>query len=263
MQANAYYTPAQRPGLRGSPRHARRLLPPGRGREALARLPARPRAAAEKPELRPGDGRARRARARRHHAGRRHALPPARLAPPGDDLGRGFAAPDRRRQRLRPGATQCARRSTRRRARTSSSGGAYRPTGRRRRSCSSCSRARLAPEAVSARRRRSFVETRRPIRDDAFDQLRALDDLDLETPLERRGTVIADLSAATTRQRLVVRRARLAFPALRRATTSSSCSRSDEPFRAERPARPARRRGPSRARAPARPRRFAAHQARS
>ena len=42
--------------------------------------------------------------------------------------------------------------------------------------------------------RRSFVRTRRPVREDAFDQVRALAELDVETPLERRDTVIFDLA---------------------------------------------------------------------
>jgi hypothetical protein len=54
----------------------------------------------------------------------------------------------------------------------------------------------LRPEAVARRRRRAFVEGRRAIRGDAFDQLRALEDLELDTPLARRGTVIADLDLA-------------------------------------------------------------------
>jgi hypothetical protein len=54
----------------------------------------------------------------------------------------------------------------------------------------------LRPEAVASRRRRTFVEGRRAIRGDAFDQLRALEDLELDTPLARRDTVIADLDSA-------------------------------------------------------------------
>ena len=53
--------------------------------------------------------------------------------------------------------------------------------------------ARLAPESVSSRMRRSFVRSRRPVREDAFDQVRGLEELDVETPLERRETVIFDL----------------------------------------------------------------------
>jgi bifunctional lysine-specific demethylase and histidyl-hydroxylase NO66 len=62
--------------------------------------------------------------------------------------------------------------------------------------------ARLTPEAVARRRRQSFVEGRRPIRGDAFEQLRALDDLDLDTPIERRETVIADFDVHEDEARL-------------------------------------------------------------
>jgi hypothetical protein len=72
---------------------------------------------------------------------------------------------------------------------------------------------RLTPEAVAARRRRSFVETRRPLRDDAFDQLRALDELDVCTTLERRGTVIADISVDGTEATLSFEGRALSFPA--------------------------------------------------
>jgi hypothetical protein len=89
---------------------------------------------------------------------------------------------------------------------------------------------RLTPEAVSGRRRRSFVETRRPVRDDAFDQLRALDDLDLETPLERRDTVIADLSV-DDEARLSFEGRELAFPAFVAADLEFLLG-IDEPFRA-------------------------------
>jgi lysine-specific demethylase/histidyl-hydroxylase NO66 len=54
---------------------------------------------------------------------------------------------------------------------------------------------RLAPEAVSSWMRRRFVRTRRPVREDAFDQVRGLEELDVETPLELRETVIFDLVA--------------------------------------------------------------------
>ena len=46
----------ERAGLQGAPRHARRAVPPGRGREALARLRAPSRAAAEAPEVHRRDG---------------------------------------------------------------------------------------------------------------------------------------------------------------------------------------------------------------
>ena len=53
--------------------------------------------------------------------------------------------------------------------------------------------ARLEPAAVVRRARRRFVDGRRPILDDQLTQLRALDDLSLDAPLERRSTVIADV----------------------------------------------------------------------
>lgn len=52
---------------------------------------------------------------------------------------------------------------------------------------------RLSPEAVVRRMRRRFVEGRRPIRDGQLSQLRALEQLTVETPLERRPTVIHEL----------------------------------------------------------------------
>ena len=54
-------------------------------------------------------------------------------------------------------------------------------------------RERLEPEAVARRARRRLVATRRPVRHGQLTQLRALDRLGLDTPVERRPTVIADL----------------------------------------------------------------------
>jgi lysine-specific demethylase/histidyl-hydroxylase NO66 len=54
-------------------------------------------------------------------------------------------------------------------------------------------RARLEPEAVSRRARGRLVRTRRPVLEGQFSELRALDELTVETPLERRRTVLADL----------------------------------------------------------------------
>ena len=90
--------------------------------------------------------------------------------------------------------------------------------------------ARLAPDAVSRRRRRSFVESRRPIRDDAFDQLRALDELDVDTALERRRTVIADLSEAEDGLRLSFEGRELILPAFLRDDLEFLLG-TDEPFR--------------------------------
>ena len=91
--------------------------------------------------------------------------------------------------------------------------------------------ARLAPDAVSRRRRRSFVKTRRPLRDDAFDQLRALAELDLDTPLERRRTVIVDLSEADDGLRLSFEGRALALPSFLRGDLEFLLG-AEEPFRA-------------------------------
>jgi hypothetical protein len=89
---------------------------------------------------------------------------------------------------------------------------------------------RLTPEAVSARRRRSFVRSRRPVRDDAFDQLRALGELGLDTALERRRTVIADLSVEDE-ARLSFEGRELTFPAFVAADLEFVVE-AEEPFRA-------------------------------
>ena len=52
---------------------------------------------------------------------------------------------------------------------------------------------RLAPAEVAARKRRRFIRSRRPVREGQLSQLRALDELTLDTPLERRATAIAEL----------------------------------------------------------------------
>ena len=72
---------------------------------------------------------------------------------------------------------------------------------------------RLTPEAVARRQRRSFVEGRRTIRGDVFDQLRALEDLDSGTELERRETVIADLDVDDREARLSFEGQKLSLPA--------------------------------------------------
>jgi hypothetical protein len=55
----------------------------------------------------------------------------------------------------------------------------------------------LDPEAARARARRRFVRTRRPVLDGQLSELRALASLSLDTELERRDTVIADLHGTT------------------------------------------------------------------
>ncbi len=73
--------------------------------------------------------------------------------------------------------------------------------------------ARLSPEAVSSRTRRSFVQSRRPVREDAFDQVRALGELEVESSLERRETVIFDLAVDEQEATLSFEGRDLRFPA--------------------------------------------------
>jgi hypothetical protein len=72
---------------------------------------------------------------------------------------------------------------------------------------------RLAPESVSSRMRRSFVRSRRPVREDAFDQVRRLKELDVDTPVERRETVIFDLVVDNEEATLSFEGRDLRFPA--------------------------------------------------
>jgi lysine-specific demethylase/histidyl-hydroxylase NO66 len=60
-------------------------------------------------------------------------------------------------------------------------------------------RARLGTDDVTERRRRRLVSTRRPVLPDQLTQIRALDSLTLDTPLERRSTVLFDLDGTTLR----------------------------------------------------------------
>ncbi len=73
--------------------------------------------------------------------------------------------------------------------------------------------ARLSPDAVSSRMRRWFVRTRRPAREDAFDQVRGLEALDVETPLVRRDTVIFDVTVGEEEATLSFEGRDLRFPA--------------------------------------------------
>ena len=56
---------------------------------------------------------------------------------------------------------------------------------------------RLRPDAVAARQRRKLVRTRRPVLPGQLTQIRSLDDLALDTPLERRPTVLFELDRLT------------------------------------------------------------------
>jgi hypothetical protein len=56
---------------------------------------------------------------------------------------------------------------------------------------------RLGPDDIARRKRDRFIRSRRPILDDQLDQVRSLDRLTIDTPVERRQTVIADLDDVT------------------------------------------------------------------
>jgi len=90
---------------------------------------------------------------------------------------------------------------------------------------------RLTPGAVARRQRESFVEGRRSLRVDAFDQLRALEELDAETELERRASVIADLEVDGREARLSFEGRTLGFPA-RVAAELEYLLRVEQPFTA-------------------------------
>lgn len=90
--------------------------------------------------------------------------------------------------------------------------------------------ARLSPSAVSSRLRRKFVRTRRPVREDAFDQVRGVAELGVETPLERRETVIFDLVADEQEATLSFEGRELRFP-VRIGAELEFVAVADEPFR--------------------------------
>ena len=73
-------------------------------------------------------------------------------------------------------------------------------------------RAQLAPGEVERRHRRRFLDTRRPLREDGLSQLRALERLDVDTPVVRRITVIADLEEDGEGVALVFEGRELRFP---------------------------------------------------
>jgi len=93
-------------------------------------------------------------------------------------------------------------------------------------------RDRLGPEDVERRRRRRFLHGRRPIREDALSQLRALERLDGETLVERRPTVVADLEEDGGGISLVFERRKVRLPAHARAELIA-CFEAEEPFRAD------------------------------
>ena len=91
--------------------------------------------------------------------------------------------------------------------------------------------AQLDPATVERRRRRRFVETRRPIREDGLSKLRALERLAGATMLERRATVIADLEESNGIVTLVFEGKEIGFPA-HAAPGVHACFDAEGPFRA-------------------------------
>jgi lysine-specific demethylase/histidyl-hydroxylase NO66 len=73
-------------------------------------------------------------------------------------------------------------------------------------------RERLDARAIATRRRDRFVRTRRPILDGQLEQLRRLDALSVDTELERRPTVIADLLVEDGNGVLAFEGRRISFP---------------------------------------------------
>ncbi len=88
----------------------------------------------------------------------------------------------------------------------------------------------LEPERVEGRRRRHFLDTRRPIREDGLSQLRALEGIDVGTLVERRETVIADLEERVDGVALVFEGKEISFPAHASAEISA-CYESEDAFR--------------------------------
>jgi bifunctional lysine-specific demethylase and histidyl-hydroxylase NO66 len=87
----------------------------------------------------------------------------------------------------------------------------------------------LQPEHVERRRRRRFLDTRRPIRQDGLSQLRAVERLDDATLLERRETVIADLEEWSNGLVLVFEGKEVRFPAHASAELRA-CFETEAPF---------------------------------
>ena len=96
---------------------------------------------------------------------------------------------------------------------------------------------KLDPELVERRRRRRFLDSRRPIREDGLSQLRELERLDAQTAVARRETVIADLETSSDRLALVFEGKEIRFPA-HAASELEACFEHEGPFRpAELPGR--------------------------
>ena len=232
VQANAYYTPLERAGLQGAPRHARRLRA-CRSKARSAGSSTRPssscRSKSQKysPELgEPGEP----VLDVTMRAGDTLYLPRGWLhqAMTSDAASLHLTVG---RQRRPPGATRSRPRSTRRRKRTSRSGEASPRTASSGRAPRARSPRGSRPRRSRARQRRAFVEGRRPIREDAFDQLRALEDLDVGTQLERQRDRDRRPRRRRPRRDALLRGRDAALPGARRAPSSSTCAAAEEPFR--------------------------------
>lgn len=89
--------------------------------------------------------------------------------------------------------------------------------------------ARLGRDEVARRARRRFVDGRRPILDGQLSQIRALERLTLQSPLERRPTVIAELERAHDGATLRFEGKQLRFPA-QAAVAVAAVHAAGEPF---------------------------------
>jgi JmjC domain len=89
---------------------------------------------------------------------------------------------------------------------------------------------RLEPELVERRRRRRFIDSRRPIREDGLSQLGAVERLDADTTVERRETVIADLERGAEGIALLFEGKEVRFPS-HAAAEVEACFEADGPFR--------------------------------
>ena len=90
---------------------------------------------------------------------------------------------------------------------------------------------RLGEDDVRRRMRSKLVRTRRPVLEGQLGQLRALRELDLETELERRPTVLADLAVHDDRAEFAFEGRTLEFPAHVEGALEFVLA-TDEPFRA-------------------------------
>jgi ribosomal protein L16 Arg81 hydroxylase len=92
-------------------------------------------------------------------------------------------------------------------------------------------RARLGHDDVAQRAREKLVRTRRPIRESQLRQLRALDDLDVDTELKRNQTVLASVVERNGSTALVFEGRELTFPAHAREEVEALAD-AEDPFTA-------------------------------